>query len=121
MDGTRLLIIEDDWLACRLLRLVFAEKGLDVIMAHTVADGLALLCTRPDYLILDMTLPDGDGREILERVRQAGLLTRVIVTTGRGPGCDVDDLRPDAVLSKPIDPEDILVLMGAGGPRRGPS
>src|SRR5258708_27391146 len=50
MEGTRLLIVEDDRITCKLLRLIFAEMGLDVITAHTVADGLALLGTRPDYL-----------------------------------------------------------------------
>lgn len=107
MDGTRLLIVEDDRTTCKLLHVIFSEMGLDVIMAHTVADGLILLSTRPDYLLLDMTLPDGDGREILQRLRAAGLPTRVIITTGWGLACGVDDLLPDAILCKPIDPEEI--------------
>jgi DNA-binding response OmpR family regulator len=112
MEGTRLLIVEDDRITCKLLRLIFAEMGLDVITAHTVADGLALLGTRPDYLVLDMTLPDGEGREILERVRQEGLRTRVIVTTGWGAACGVEDLQPDSVLCKPIEPGEILHRLG---------
>ena len=72
--------------------------------ASTVAEGLALLDPPPDYLILDLGLPDAGGEVILRRVRDAGLETRVAVTTGSDdPGRlrKVRDLRPEAVFAKP--------------------
>jgi CheY-like chemotaxis protein len=105
MDGHRLLVVDDDRATCRLLQLIFRGLGLEVESAHTVADGVALLDRRPDFLILDISLPDGDGREVLERVRADGLPTRVAVTSGWGTLHGLDDLRPDAVLEKPVSVE----------------
>src|SRR5918998_1023566 len=86
MDRPRLLLVEDDGMACSLMQNILADQGLTVMTARTVAEGLALLESRPDYLILDLNLPDGDGRVVLEGVRRAGLPTRVVVTSGCGAG-----------------------------------
>jgi DNA-binding NarL/FixJ family response regulator len=61
-------------------------------------------------LILDLRLPDGDGKAVLEKVRADNLPTRVAVCTGVcDPGRlrDVQKLDPDVLLEKPIDAIDI--------------
>jgi ActR/RegA family two-component response regulator len=106
----RLLIVEDDGLVRRVWHEIFDRRGWDVTAANTVAGGLALLEPAPDYLILDLSLPDGCGETILRKVRDDNLKTRVTVMTG------VDDaarlgrvrlLRPEALLRKPIDVADV--------------
>ena len=99
----RMLLVEDDELTCSLMRSIFASKDLEIVTAHTVAEALALLDSRPDYLILDCTLPDGDGIEVLERVRADGLTTRVAVVSGWTDQGTVEGLRPDAVVRKPVN------------------
>ena len=89
---------------------VFGTRGWDVASASTVAEGLALLDPPPDYLILDLLLPDEGGEVILRRVRDAGLETRVAVTTGSddaGRLRKVRDLRPEAVFEKPVNVVDV--------------
>src|SRR5687767_5733749 len=71
----RMLLVEDDELTCSLMRSLFAGTGLEIVEARTLAEALTLLDSRPDYLILDCTLPDGNGVEVLERVRADGLPT----------------------------------------------
>ncbi|HEX8202924.1 MAG TPA: response regulator [Isosphaeraceae bacterium] len=115
MDRPRLLLVEDDGMACSLMQDILAPQGLSVMTARTVAEGLALLESRPDYLILDLSLPDGDGRDVLERVRQAGRPIRVVVTSGWDEPHGLDDLRPDAVLVKPFSVAGLL--NGLGLPR----
>jgi DNA-binding response OmpR family regulator len=112
MDRPRLLLVEDDEMTCSLMQNIVAGKGLDVMRARTVAEGLALLVSRPDYLILDLSLPDGDGRDVLEGMRRAGLPTRVVVTTGWDEPQGLDDLRPDAVLVKPFCVAGLLGVLG---------
>src|SRR3954471_9750242 len=99
-------------MACSLMQNILANKGLDLMTAGTVAEGLALLETRPDYLVLDLSLPDGDGRDVLEGVRRAGIPTRVVVTTGWDQPQGLDDLRPDAVLVKPFSVARLLSGLG---------
>jgi len=117
--GQRVLIVEDERATCALMRTIFALSGFDVLTAHTVAEGIALLDSSPDYLILDMTLPDGDGREVLGRVREAGLPTRVAVATGWAEMHGIDDLYPDIVLCKPINFDDLLHGLGIAAPQGG--
>jgi CheY-like chemotaxis protein len=85
---------------------------------------MSMLVSRPDYILLDLMLPDGDGLEILRRVRaqQAdcpaggeGGATRVIVTTAvSDPEMirAVRDLQPHRLLRKPIDLVDLLSAIG---------
>src|SRR4051812_4807961 len=108
MDRPRLLLVEDDGMACSLMQNILADQDLAVMTARTVAEGLALLESRPDFLILDLSLPDGDGRDVLERLRRAGLPTRVVVTSGCYEPQGLDELRPDAVLVKPFSIDGLL-------------
>src|SRR5262245_10451081 len=99
MGGRRMLVVDDDRTACTLMRLLFAREGLEVLTAPTLGEGLALLDDPFDFIVLDISLPDGDGREILDRVRRAGLPTRVALASGWGEA--VGGGAADVVMSKP--------------------
>ena len=108
----RLLIVEDDASLREVWEVLFGSRGWDVASASTVAEGLALLDPPPDYLILDIGLPDAGGEAILRRVRDAGLRTRVAVTTGSDDPSrlkKVRDLRPEADFEKPVHVADVAV------------
>jgi CheY-like chemotaxis protein len=101
-----MLIVEDHQETRRVLRGIFSRLGWEVAEARTVAEGLAALSRWPHVLILDLRLPDGDGKAILEKLREEGQATHVVVCTGvQDPGRlrDVQELNPDIVLEKPID------------------
>jgi DNA-binding NarL/FixJ family response regulator len=83
-------------------------------VASTLADAFALLDNGPDWLILDLMLPDGDGERVLQTLRSSGSPTRVIVTTGVFDAQrlqEVSRLLPEAVLRKPIDVRQLLRMM----------
>ena len=102
----RLLLVEDDLATSRALRVLLARKGWDVQVAETLAEAFRHLENLPEWLILDLMLPDGDGTSLLKKVRDEKLNVRVAVTTGSIDATrlrKVSELRPDLFLTKPID------------------
>jgi DNA-binding NarL/FixJ family response regulator len=75
--------------------------------AATVAEALELLVPPPDWVILDMHLPDGLGLTVLQTIRRAGLPTRVIVSSSSEDAvlmAGVAAYEPDLILAKPLNP-----------------
>jgi CheY-like chemotaxis protein len=102
----QVLIVEDHPRARLPMKLMLEAAGYRVDSVDFCQDALEFLDReRPDFIILDLMLPDRDGIEILQRVRERHLPARVIVTTAKveeqlGP---VFELAPDALIHKPID------------------
>ena len=95
------------------MRLILKAQGFSVIEAGTVAEGMAALAQRPDWVLLDLMLPDGCGSEVLRKVRDDGGACRVCVITGCGPEKleEVRALGPELVLKKPLDVERLLAAL----------
>jgi DNA-binding response OmpR family regulator len=88
-----------------------SAHGYQVATVGTVAGALQVIAEGFDTVILDLMLPDGDGAEVLRRIRDLGLNTRVCVTTGvSNPAWlnQVKMLGADHILQKPIDVADLL-------------
>src|SRR4051812_16882131 len=76
------LVVEDDEFTARLLRRLLASRGVfQVVLATTVTQALGLLEPPPDWVILDMNLPDGTGLVVLEAIHKAELPIRVVVSS----------------------------------------
>jgi DNA-binding response OmpR family regulator len=74
------LIVEDNALVVGALRLLLEEHGFRVSAASSVGDAIPLaLGDRPDALLLDLSLPDGDGLGVLARLRAERAQPRVTV------------------------------------------
>ena len=84
--------------------------------AGTVAEAMTALPQRPDWVLLDLMLPDGCGTRVLERVRADSIGSRVCVVTGCGPEMleQARAMGPDLVLKKPLDVERLLEVLGGG-------
>ena len=77
-----LLIVDDD----QDLRSAIAEQlqveGFDILEAATAGDGVRLVHEgKPDLILLDVDLPDLDGREACRRLRQDGVSAPIIMLT----------------------------------------
>jgi len=74
------LIVEDSELVSGALRLLFEQTGHRVTVAASVSDAVAaVLREAPDLMLLDLTLPDGEGTVVLERLREQDRMPRVVV------------------------------------------
>jgi CheY-like chemotaxis protein len=102
------LLVEDDPFTVRRLSRQLVTCGVcRVTHAATVAEALGLLEPAPDWVILDVHLPDGTGLAVLEAIRRAGLPTRVVVSSSTK---DTNLLaafaayKPDFFIPKPLNP-----------------
>jgi CheY-like chemotaxis protein len=102
------LLVEDDPFTARMLRRLLVSRGVcQLTHAATVTEALRLLEPPPDWVILDMHLPDGLGLVVLETIRRAGLPTRVIVSSSNKDVflmAGVAAYKPDLILAKPLNP-----------------
>jgi len=77
----RVLVIDDDILMGRLIEHHLSQIDMEVIKAKTGHEGITLVRTRqPDIVILDVVLPDIDGWQVLQRIRQISRVPILILT-----------------------------------------
>jgi len=84
---TKIAIIEDDQAISQMYRIKFEAENYEVETAENGKLGLALAEEmRPDVMLLDIMMPEMDGAEMLEKMRQTdwGAKIKVIVLTNMG-------------------------------------
>ncbi len=110
----RILIAEDDPQASEMMRRICQFKGHEVEESRDAAAAItAFDAFRPDLVITDLAMPLGGGQRLLRelRAKEHGALCPVIVITGYATLLgerEREDLRPHAVLKKPVDLEGML-------------
>jgi DNA-binding response OmpR family regulator len=123
-DAATILVVEDHVLTRRFLIDNLVADGYDALAAGCLAEAEPLLQREyPDLAIVDLGLPDGDGLELLRRVRAAdGLTLRVdpelplLVLSGRTS--ELDRLRgfergADDYMVKPFSYQELRARIGA--------
>ncbi|HEX6693420.1 MAG TPA: response regulator [Longimicrobiales bacterium] len=104
-----ILIIDDDPEIVLLLRAVLGATGREIVLAASAEAALQTLRTRSfDIALLDLMLPDADGRSVLQAIREGGAAARVIVLSGKSnPEVEREcrELGADDYVVKPFDPE----------------
>jgi DNA-binding response OmpR family regulator len=130
----KVLIVEDDPTIRTAVIRALTDKGYAVAAAHTAMSGLQLAVSeRPDVVVLDLGLPDLDGREVLRMLRAVSSVP-IIVATARGTEADIVrsldagaddyvvkpfggaqlDARIRAVLRRAAEPDEDAVLEVGG-------
>jgi two-component system, OmpR family, response regulator QseB len=113
------LVVEDDRSSRLAMAGILRSCGSEVITVASVAEALSVLRSRPiDAVVLDLMLPDGDGTNVLREVRAMKLSLRVCVVTAVSDSevlGRVKSFRPDALLRKPIDVNELLLGINLKG------
>ncbi len=103
--SAKVLIVEDERQIRRFVRVALEEEGCRVIEAGTMAEGLALTgAERPDLIVLDLGLPDGNGVDLIRDVRGWADMPIVILSARAQESDKIDalDAGGDDYLTKPF-------------------
>lgn len=113
----KILIVEDDRKMSTALVSGIEAAGYEVIAAGSAEEGFFLVHrTRPDLLLLDLTLPQRNGLDILQQIRSEGIDVRVLILTSHNTVEDrVAGLRTgaDDYLGKPFSFPELMARIDA--------
>jgi two-component system KDP operon response regulator KdpE len=108
---TLVLVVEDEQPMRRFLRASLTSHGFRLIEAETVREAVTLAVThRPDVILLDLGLPDGDGIELTKELRVWSRVP-IIVLSARGRENDkvtALDAGADDYVTKPFGVNELL-------------
>ncbi len=103
----RILVVEDNRTLASGLAAVLRDDGFAVDLVHDGASALAAVSAEAfDLVVLDLSLPEVDGLDVLRGIRSAGKETAVLILTARGA---LDerikglDLGADDYMTKPFE------------------
>lgn len=117
LDRPTLLLADDDMTITNGLTPFFERAGFHVVTAANGADALETVqILRPDLLVLDVLMPRLDGREVLRRLRRAGLQTPTILLTQVGDALEralALEEGADDYLNKPFESHELLARVRA--------
>src|SRR5947199_6086952 len=116
MNGARVLVIDDDGDIRRLVAELLGRAGLSVEQAEDGRSGLrALHRTPPDLVVLDVSMPELDGWETLERIRDLSEVP-VLMLTARSDELErVRGLKAgaDDYVTKPFGRQELIARVQA--------
>jgi two-component system response regulator CpxR len=111
-----LLIADDDIELCQLLDDYLSQEGFTVNTAHNGVEAINLINTnRYDLMILDVMMPEKNGFETLQDIRQKSQLP-IIMLTAKGEKIDRIvglEMGADDYVAKPCDPRELVARIRA--------
>ncbi|GAA1032795.1 response regulator transcription factor [Virgisporangium ochraceum] len=118
MNGqTRVLVVDDQPNILDMLTTVLRFHGFAVSTAATAAEAVAVATgVRPDLVVLDVRLPDGDGIDVCRRLRSAGLTAGIVFLTARDAPRDKVmglTLGGDDYVTKPFSVDELVARVRA--------
>src|SRR5262249_55000314 len=115
VSGSRILIVDDEKSLRDMLGLLFHRQGLEVLTAANYTEGVAAaIRSNPDVILCDIKMPDGNGLDLLSRVREEKLPTPVIMITAHTSTEDaIQAMKRGAVdyISKPFNNDELLLVV----------
>ena len=124
-ERARVLLVDDHAEGRAAIAKYLGYHGFDVTEAGTGSAALAAVAASPPFpfLLLDLSLPDMDGRDVARKVRADSPSTWIALVTGWTP--DPDDPDPpeiDSAFVKPVNLADLCKILRSGPtPGPGPS
>ncbi len=112
----KVLVVDDEAQILTALGRGLTRVGHEVVVARTAADGLAAAAaSAPEVILLDLRLPDGDGIEVVRRLRTWSQVPILLLS---GAGTDRSrvaalDAGADDFVDKPFSMEELRARVGA--------
>jgi two-component system KDP operon response regulator KdpE len=124
VSGTRILVVDDEPQILRALTTNLRGAGYEVVTAATAVEALSVAASlRPDAIILDLLLPDGNGTVVSRELRTWSSVP-VIVLSAVGEEAEkvaALDAGADDYVTKPFGMDELLARLRAAMRRGSPS
>ena len=112
MEGTTILLVDDDQVFRERLARAFRDRGFDVHTAGDVDEAVAVArLDSPELAVVDLRMPGRSGLDLVRELRSIDPATKIVVLTGYGSiatAIDATRLGATYYLPKPADVDDIL-------------
>lgn len=115
-EPVKALVVDDDLQLQAALRQMLSRAGLDVTGAGDKAEALSTAAAAsPDVVVLDLSLPDGDGIEVLSELRTWSDVPVLVLTGATDPRrmLAAFEAGADDYLRKPFGPDELLARLRA--------
>ncbi len=115
MSGPRLLVVDDEAGIRETLGYIFIKEGFEVLTASNFAEGqTAALRSNPDVILCDIKMPDGNGLDLLKKVKEEHPQTPMIMITAHTSTEDaVEAMKRGAIdyISKPFNNDELVLIV----------
>jgi two-component system, OmpR family, KDP operon response regulator KdpE len=114
--GPRVLVVEDEESIQQTLHAVLPPAGYSVYQARTGKEALRnVQSIRPDLILLDLGLPDMDGKEVIQHLREWAIAPIIVISVRHEESEKVSSLDAGAhdYLTKPFTMPELLARMRA--------
>lgn len=108
---SRILVVDDDSILQRTLRINLRARDHEVLLAGTGLEAVdAFIAEKPELVILDLGLPDLDGIEVLRRIRAQSAVPVIVLSARQHADDKVEalDEGADDYVSKPFNMDELL-------------
>lgn len=117
MKKIKVLLVEDEQTLAMIIKDTLTDEDFDIITAENGVEGLKLFAEiDPDILVADVMMPELDGFEMVNKIRQADKSTPILFLTARSAIKDVVDgfeLGANDYLKKPFNMQELIVRIKA--------
>jgi two-component system KDP operon response regulator KdpE len=113
---SRVLVVDDEPAIIRFLKPALEANDYDLTSTGTVADALKRIASNPpDIVVLDLGLPDGDGKDVIRQVRQWSDVPIIVLSARDRETEKIEalDLGADDFVNKPFGVGELLARMRA--------
>lgn len=114
MSKTRVLAVDDEPAILRFLKPALEANGYEMISAGTVVEALKRAAAEaPDIVLLDLGLPDGDGKDVIRQARQWSDLPIIVLSARDRESEKIEalDLGADDYVNKPFNIGELMARM----------
>jgi two-component system KDP operon response regulator KdpE len=111
---TRVLVVDDEAAILRFLKPALEANDYEMTSAGTVAEALKRIAAEsPDMVLLDLGLPDGDGKDVIRRAREWSDLPIIVLSAREREIEKIEalDLGADDYVNKPFNVGELMARM----------
>ncbi len=109
-EGATVLVVDDEQEVADIYALRLRDR-YETETAYGGEEALSTVDDDIDVVLLDRRMPGTSGDEVLERLRERGVDTRVIMLTAVDPDFDIIDMPFDDYICKPVEKDDLVAAI----------